>query len=178
MKKILLLLTSLVLLTGCINVSIHGAKEDEKTSQTETKEASLTFVRAERYKNQPNEILDLAERYVKEEPNLGVPGRLVVFFPGYTFGDEEQRYALLLIVNQTRTNIDRDGNFDLNLEYDGEPILENITVNYRVEESGVLNRNTVAAIPLKITREQEEKMRSMEESSKFKMTMTDFTFKK
>ena len=65
MKKILLLLTSLVLLTGCINVSIHGAKEDEKTSQTETKEASLTFVRAERYKNQPNEILDLAERRTK-----------------------------------------------------------------------------------------------------------------
>ena len=83
-----------------------------------------------------------------------------------------------MIVNQTTTNIDRDGNFDLNLEYDGEPILENITVNYRIEESGVLNRNTVAAIPLKITREQEEKMRSMEESSKFKMTMTDFTFKK
>ena len=178
MKKIIVLMTSLLLLTGCVKVSFTGPKKEEKTSQsTSSKKEPLTFVRADQYKNQDNEILELAEKFIKDHPTIGTPGRLFVFLPGYTFGDEENRFALLYLVNRTTTTIDRDGSFVLNLEYDGKPLLENVTVDYQISESGVLKTNMAAAIPIKITKETEEKMKSLNDSSKAKLTISDFQFK-
>ena len=159
MKKIIMLMTSVLLLTGCVKVSFTGPKKEEKTSQsTSSKKKPLTFVRADQYKDQENAILEASEKFIKEHPTLGEPGKLFVFFPGYTFGD-------------------RDGSFVLNLEYDGEPLFKDVTVNYEVSESGVLKPNTAAAIPIKITKEQEEKMKGMNDSSKAKMSFKDFKFK-
>ena len=157
-------MTSLLLLTGCVKVSFTGPKKEEKTSQsTSSKKEPLTFVRADQYKDQDNEVLEASEKFIKEHPTLGEAGKLFVFFPGYTFGNEENRFALFFIVNRTTTTIDRDGSFVLNLEYDGEPLFKDVTVDYEVSESGVLKPNTAAAIPIKITKEQEEKMaRKME----------------
>ena len=178
MKKIIVLMTSLFLLTGCVKVSFTGPKKEEKTSQsTSSKKEPLTFVRADQYKDQDNEVLEASEKFIKEHPTLGEPGKLFVFFPGYTFGNEENRFALFFIVNRTTTTIDRDGSFVLNLEYDGEPLFKDVTVDYEVSESGVLKPNTAAAIPIKITKEQEEKMKSMNDSSKAKMSFKDFKFK-
>ena len=159
MKKIIVLMTSLLLLTACVKVSFTGPKKKKKrpASQPVVKKEPLTFVRADQYKNQDNEILELAEKFIKDNPTLGDAGKLFVFFPGYTFGDEETRLALFLMVNRTTTTIDRDGSFVLNLEYDGEPLFKDVTVDYEVSESGVLKPNTAAAIPIKITKEQEEK---------------------
>lgn len=178
MKKIIVLITGLLLLTGCVKVSFTSSNKESKSSQTSSsKKEALTFVRADQYKNQDNEILELAEKFIKDNPTLGDAGKLFVFFPGYTFGDEETRLALFLMVNRTTTTIDRDASFVVNLEYDGAPILENITVDYQINESGVLKPNMVSAIPLKITKEQEEKLNSMTDSSKAKMSFKDFTFK-
>ena len=60
---------------------------------------------------------------------------------------------------------------------DGEPLFKDVTVDYEVSESGVLKPNTAAAIPIKITKEQEEKMKGMNDSSKAKMSFNDFKFK-
>ena len=170
MKKVIVLMTSLFLLTGCVKVSFTGPKKEEKTSQsTSSKKEPLTFVRADQYKNQDNEILELAEKFIKDHPTIGTPGRLFAFLPGYTFGDEENRFALLYLVNRTTTTIDRDGSFVLNLEY--------VTVDYQISESGVLKTNMAAAIPIKITKETEEKMKSLNDSSKAKLTISDFQFK-
>jgi lipoprotein len=178
MKKIIVLMTSLLLLTGCVKVSFTGPKKEEKTSQsTSSKKEPLTFVRADKYKDQENEVLEASEQFIKEHPTLGNAGKIFVFFPGYTFGNEENRFALFLMVNRTTTNIDRDASFVLNLEYDGAPLLENITVDYQINESGVLKPNMVSAIPVKITKEQEEKLNSMTDSSKAKMSFKDFKFK-
>ena len=115
MKKIIVLMTSLLLLTGCVKVSFTGPKKEEKTSQsTSSKKEPLTFVRADQYKDQDNEVLEASEKFIKEHPTLGEPGKLFVFFPGYTFGNEESRFALFFIVNRTTTTIDRDGSFVLN----------------------------------------------------------------
>ena len=84
---------------------------------------------------------------------------------------------MLYLVNRTTTTIDRDGSFVLNLEYDGKPLLENVTVDYQISESGVLKTNMAAAIPIKITKETEEKMKSLNDSSKAKLTISDFQFK-
>ena len=84
---------------------------------------------------------------------------------------------MFFIVNRTTTTIDRDGSFVLNLEYDGEPLFKDVTVDYEVSESGELKPNTAAAIPIKITKEQEEKMKGMNDSSKAKMSFNDFKFK-
>lgn len=55
MKKIIVLMTSLLLLTGCVKVSFTGPKKEEKTSQsTSSKKEPLTFVRADQYKDQDN----------------------------------------------------------------------------------------------------------------------------
>lgn len=178
MKKIIVLMTSLLLLTGCVKVSFTGPKKEEKTSQsTSSKKEPLTFVRADKYKDQENEVLEASEQFIKEHPTLGNAGKIFVFFPGYTFGNEENRFALFLMVNRTTTNIDRDASFVLNLEYDGAPLLENITVDYQINESGVLKPNMVSAIPVKITKETEEKMKSLNDSSKAKLTISDFQFK-
>ena len=172
MKKIIVLITSLLLLTGCVKVSFTSSNKESKTSQTTiSKKEDLTFVRDD------NEILELAEKFIKDNPTLGDAGKLFVFFPGYTFGDEETRLALFLMVNRTTTTIDRDASFVVNLEYDRAPILENITVDYQISESGVLKPNMVSAIPLKITKEQEEKLNSMTDSSKAKMSFKDFKYK-
>ena len=96
MKKIIVLMTSLLLLTGCVKVSFTGPKKEEKTSQsTSSKKEPLTFVRADQYKDQDNEVLEASEKFIKEHPTLGEPGKLFVFFPGYTFGNEENRFARL-----------------------------------------------------------------------------------
>ncbi len=53
MKKVIVLMTSLLLLTGCVKVSFTGPKKEEKTSQsTSSKKEPLTFVRADQYKYQ------------------------------------------------------------------------------------------------------------------------------
>ena len=58
MKKIIVLMTSLLLLTGCVKVSFTGPKKEEKTSQsTSSKKEPLTFVRADQYKDQDNDCL-------------------------------------------------------------------------------------------------------------------------
>ncbi|XDP49227.1 hypothetical protein AB4X21_06470 [Streptococcus sp. CP1998] len=177
MKKVIVLMTSLLLLTGRQSI-IYWSEKEEKTSQsTSSKKEPLTFVRADQYKDQDNEVLEASEKFIKEHPTLGEPGKLFVFFPGFTFGDEENRFALFFIVNRTTTTIDRDGSFVLNLEYDGEPLFKDVTIDYEINESGVLKPNTVAAMPIKITKEQEEKMKSMNDSSKAKMSFKDFKFK-
>lgn len=152
-------------------------KKKRLASRPAVKKKPLTFVRADQYKDQENAILEASEKFIKEHPTLGEPGKLFVFFPGYTFGDKENRLALFFIVNRTTSTIDRDGSFVLNLEYDGEPLFKDVTVNYEVSESGVLKPNTAAAIPIKITKEQEEKMKGMNDSSKAKMSFKDFKFK-
>ena len=59
MKKIIVLMTSVLLLTGCVKVSFTGPKKEEKTSQsTSSKKEPLTFVRADQYKDQDNEVLE------------------------------------------------------------------------------------------------------------------------
>lgn len=81
MKKVIVLMTSLFLLTGCVKLSFTGPKKEEKTSQsTSGKKEPLTFVRADQYKNQDNEILELAEKFIKDHPTIGTPGKIVCIF--------------------------------------------------------------------------------------------------
>lgn len=71
MKKIIVLMTSLILLTGCVKVSFTGPKKEEKTSQsTSSKKEPLTFVRADQYKDQDNEVLEASEKFIKDIQRL------------------------------------------------------------------------------------------------------------
>jgi len=81
MKKIIVLMTSLLLLTGCVKVSFTGPKKEEKTSQSSNrKKEPLTFVRAEQYKDQDNEVLEASEKFIKEHPTLGEAENYLSFF--------------------------------------------------------------------------------------------------
>ena len=95
------------------------ARKRKDQANQAVEKRTLTFVGADQYKDQDNEVLEASEKFIKEHPTLGEAGKLFVFFPGYTFGNEENRFALFFIVNRTTTTIDRDGSFVLNLEYDG-----------------------------------------------------------
>ena len=137
MKKIIVLMTSLLLLTGCVKVSFTGPKKEEKTSQSTSSkknrshlsEPTSTKIRTTKsWKHLRN-----SSRNIQRLENL----EIICLFPGYTFGNEENRFALFFIVNRTTTTIDRDGSFFLNLEYDGEPLFKDVTVDYEVSESGV-----------------------------------------
>ena len=79
MKKIIVLMTSLLLLTGCVKVSFTGPKKKKKPASQPAVKRTLTFVRADQYKDQDNEVLEASEKFIKEHPTLGEAGKLFVF---------------------------------------------------------------------------------------------------
>lgn len=56
------------------------ARKEEKTMKSSNRKRTLTFVRAEQYKDQDNEVLEASEKFIKEHPTLGEAGKLFVFF--------------------------------------------------------------------------------------------------
>ena len=73
-------MTSLLLLTGCVKVSFTGPKKKRRLANQAVEKEPLTFVRAEQYKDQDNEVLEASEKFIKEHPTLGEAGKLFVFF--------------------------------------------------------------------------------------------------
>lgn len=81
MKKIIVLMTSLLLLTGCVKVSFTGPKKEEKTSQSSNrKKEPLTFVRAEQYKDQDNEVLEASRNLSRNIQRLEKLENYLSFF--------------------------------------------------------------------------------------------------
>ena len=176
MKKMMLLLASLVALTAC-SQSKQDTKEstsnqttkETKVSESSKEEKGLKFVVAPQYEGKTTELIELGKKLVKEHPELGSEGNMALYFTGAI---SEGRAALML-VNKTDVDIKKDLNFSITWSYDGKAIFKKQKVSYSIKDSGELPSYTTTLILLPLNSEQLEIVDSMSDPSKMKLSMTD-----
>ena len=78
MKKIIVLMTSLLLLTGYVQSIVYWP-EKEKTSQSNSRKKNPSRLSGpSQYKDQDNRVLEASEKFIKETQRLEA-GKLFVF---------------------------------------------------------------------------------------------------
>lgn len=176
MKKVMLLLASLVALTACSqskqdtkeSTSNQTAKET-KVSKSSKKEKELKFVVAPQYEGKTSELIELGKKLVKEHPELGSEGNMALYFTGAI---SEGRAALML-VNKTDVDIKKDLNFSITWSYDGKAIFKKQKVSYSIKDSGELPSHSATLILLPLNEEQLGIVDGMSDPSKMMLQMSD-----
>ncbi len=134
-------------LTGRVKVSFTGPKKKKRPASQPAVKRNLTFLsEPTSTKDQDNEVLEASgEILIMNIRTLGEAGKLFVFFPGYTFGNEEKPLVCSLSWNRTTTTIDRDGSFypELNIL---EPLFKDAWRTMKWANRCKLKPNT-AAVP-------------------------------
>lgn len=128
MKKMMLLLASLVALTAC-SQSKQDTKEststqtvkETKISESSKKEKELKFVVAPQYEGKTSDLIELGKKLVKEHPEVGSDGNMAIYFTGAVSDGR----AALMLVNKTDVDIKKNLNFSITWTYDGKAIFEN-----------------------------------------------------
>ena len=176
MKKMLVLLASVLALTACaqLNKKVKEATAS-KTEQTTNATSSakegqaLKFVVAPQYEGKTSELIELGKKLVKDHPELGSEGNMALYFTGAI---SEERAALML-VNKTDVDIKKDLNFSITWSYDGKTIFENQKVSYFIKDSGELPSHTATLILLPLNEEQMKIVDGMSDPSKMILRMSD-----
>lgn len=176
MKKMMVLLAGIVVLTACSqpkqetkeSTSTQTAKET-KVSESSKEEKELKFVVAPQYEGKTSELIELGKKLVKEHPELGSEGNMALYFTGAI---SEGRAALML-VNKTDVDIKKDLNFSISWSYDGKSILDNQKVSYFINDSGELPSHTATIILLPLNEEQQNIVDGMSDPSKMMLQMSD-----
>ena len=171
MKKMMLLLAGLVALTAC-SQSKQATKEstsNQTTKETKVSESSkdkeekgLKFVVAPQYEGKTSDLIELGKKLVKEHPEVGSEGHMVVYFTGAV---SEGRAALML-VNKTDVDIKKDLNFSISWSYDQK-------VSYFIKDSGELPSHSATLILLPLNEEQLGIVDGMSDPSKMKLQLSD-----
>ena len=176
MKKMMLLLASLVALTACSqskqdtkeSTSNQTAKET-KVSESSKKEKELKFVVAPQYEGKTSDLIELGKKLVKEHPELGSEGHMAIYFTGAVSDGR----AALMLVNKTDVDIKKDLNFSISWSYDSKTIFENQKVSYFIKDSGELPSHTATLILLPLNEEQQSIVDGMSDPSKMTLQMSD-----
>ena len=176
MKKMMLLLASIVALTACSqskqdtkeSTSTQTAKET-KVSESSKKEKELKFVVAPQYEGKTSDLIELGKKLVKEHPELGSEGHMAIYFTGAVSDGR----AALMLVNKTDVDIKKDLNFSISWSYDSKTIFENQKVSYFIKDSGELPSHTATLILLPLNEEQQNIVDGMSDPSKMTLQMSD-----
>lgn len=176
MKKMMLLLASLVALTAC-SQSKQDTKEststqtvkETKISESSKKEKELKFVVAPQYEGKTSDLIELGKKLVKEHPEVGSDGNMAIYFTGAVSDGR----AALMLVNKTDVDIKKNLNFSITWTYDGKAIFENQKVSYFIKDSGELPSHTATLILLPLNAEQLEIVDGMSDPSKMILQMSD-----
>ncbi|WP_049515397.1 hypothetical protein [Streptococcus parasanguinis] len=176
MKKMMLLLASIVALTACSqskqdtkeSTSTQTAKET-KVSESSKKEKELKFVVAPQYEGKTSDLIELGKKLVKEHPELGSEGHMAIYFTGAVSDGR----AALMLVNKTDVDIKKDLNFSISWSYDSKTIFENQKVSYFIKDSGELPSHTATLILLPLNEEQQSIVDGMSDPSKMTLQMSD-----
>lgn len=176
MKKMMLLLASLVALTACSQPkqatkesTSNQTMKETKVSESSKEEKGLKFVVAPQYEGKTSELIELGKKLVKDHPELGIEGNMALYFTGAI---SEGRAALML-VNKTDVDIKKDLNFSITWSYDSKTIFENQKVSYFIKDSGELPSHTATMILLPLNEEQMKIVDGMSDPSKMKLQMSD-----
>lgn len=176
MKKMMLLLASLVALTAC-SQSKQDTKEststqtvkETKISESSKKEKELKFVVAPQYEGKTSDLIELGKKLVKEHPEVGSDGNMAIYFTGAVSDGR----AALMLVNKTDVDIKKNLNFSITWTYDGKAIFENQKVSYFIKDSGELPSYTATLILLPLNEEQMGIVNEMSDPSKMVLQMSD-----
>ena len=148
MKKMLVLLACMLVLTACTQpnkdaeeATASKTEQTTKASSSAQEEQGLKFVVAPQYEGKTSDLMELGKKLVKEHPEAGKQGEITLYYTGSTYTLNQQEYVVLMLVNKTTTNIDRDAAFKLNWSYDGQSIYQNQLVEYSISENGKLPSN-------------------------------------
>ena len=184
MKKMMVLLASVLVLTACAQpkkeakeVTTNKTEQTTKASSSAKEEQALKFVVAPQYEGKTFDLIELGKRLVKEHPEAGKQGEITLYYTGSTYTLNQQEYVVFMLVNKTRTNIDHDAEFKLNWSYDGQSIYQNQLVEYSVSENGKLPTQSATIFLLPLTKEQESIVESITDGTKMSLSMSDLMMK-
>ena len=184
MKKILLLLASVLVLTACTQPK-KEAKEStaSKTGQTTTASASakeekaLKFVVAPQFEGKTSELMELGKKLVKEHPEVGDQGEITVYYTGNTYTVEQQEYAVFMLVNKTTTNLDHDATFKISWSYNGQSVYQDQVVQYSLSNNPKLPTQSATLLLLPLTSEQSSIVEKISDETKMSLSITDIMMK-
>ena len=144
MKKMLVLLVSVLVLTACAQTKKEAkeataskTEQTAKASSSTKEEKGLKFVVAPQFEGKTSDLIELGKKLVKEHPEAGKQGEITLYYTGSTYTLNQQEYVVFMLVNKTTSNIDHDAEFKLNWSYDGQSIYQNQLVEYRISENGL-----------------------------------------
>lgn len=184
MKKMMVLLASVLVLTACTQPKKEAkeatAKKTEQTTKASSsakEEKELKFVVAPQFEGKTSDLMELGKKLVKEHPEVGDQGDVTVYYTGNTYTVEQQEYAVFMLVNKTTTNIDHDAVFKLNWSYDGQSIYQNQLVEYSISENGTLPTQSATIFLLPLTKEQQSIVESITDGTKMSLRMSDLMMK-
>lgn len=184
MKKILLLLASVLVLTACTQPKKEAKESTEsktarstKASSSAKEEKGLKFVVAPQFEGKTSDLIELGKKLVKEHPEAGKQGEITLYYTGSTYNLDQQEYVVFMLVNKTTTNIDHDAEFKLNWSYDGQSIYQNQLVEYRISENGKLPTQSATIFLLSLTKEQQSIVESVTDGTKMSLSITDIIMK-
>ncbi len=145
MKKIMVLLASVLVLTACAQPKKEAKEatasktgQTSKASSSAKEEKNLKFVVAPQFEGKTSDLMELGKKLVKEHPEAGKQGEITLYYTGSTYTLNQQEYVVFMLVNKTTTNIDHNAEFKLNWSYDGQSIYQNQLVEYSISENGTL----------------------------------------
>ena len=180
MKKMMVLLASVFVLTACAQpkkeVKEATAKKTEQTTKASSsakEEQGLKFVVAPQYEGKTSDLIELGKKLVKEHPELGNQGSLSINYTGATFSSNQQEYAVFLLINKAGFQIDKDFEFSLSWKYDGQLIYQNQRIGYKISDSGALPDQSATILTLPISSEQKQIVESMTQEEKMSLEMSD-----
>lgn len=184
MKKMMVLMASVLVLTACAQLNKKVKEETaNKTGQTTKasssakEEKGLKFVVAPQFEGKRSDLIELGKKLVKEHPEAGKQGEITLYYSGSTYTLDQQEYVVFMLVNKTTTNIDHDAEFKLNWSYDGQSIYQNQLVEYSISENGKLPTQSATIFLLPLTKEQQSIVESIKDETKMSLSITDIMMK-
>ena len=106
MKKMLVLLASLLVLTACAQTkketteaTANKTEQTTKASSSAKEEQALKFVVAPQYEGKTSDLIELGKKLVKEHPDAGKQGEITLYYTGstYTLNQPTQSATIFLL---------------------------------------------------------------------------------
>ena len=184
MKKMLVLLASVLVLTACTQTkeevkeaTASKTEQSTKVSSSAKEEKDLKFVVAPQYEGKTSDLIELGKKLVKEHPEAGKQGEITLYYTGSTYTLNQQEYVVFMLVNKTTTNIDHDATFKISWSYDGHSIYRDQVVQYSLSNNPKLPTQSATLLLLPLTSEQSSIVEKISDETKMSLSITDIMMK-
>ena len=184
MKKMMVLLASVLVLTACAQTKKEAkeataskTEQTTKASSSAKEEKDLKFVVAPQFEGKTSDLMELGNKLVKEHPEVGDQGEITVYYTGNTYTLNQQEYVVFMLVNKTTTNIDRDATFQISWSYDGYSIYQDQVVQYSLSNNPKLPTQSATLLLLPLTSEQSSIVEKISDETKMSLSITDIMMK-